>query len=278
MTIIDITATLTSPFHHGAGNQGNTAILRTHDVIQEDGRTARVPYLSANSIRHALRDALAWHTVKTLDIQAGTLTKGIVDLLWSGGAVTTTGAQTDLDMLRRVELHLPWLAMLGYAAQSDIIAGTLRIQDMILECRENASRLNVTTELKAAAYYRDETFGTRMDQATSPTSRLIEMTDAEIGTTQMIYSIQTLKPGARLHTTLTLTPAATPAHHDALHAALRLWAPDFTTYLGAKTAVGYGHATIATTPGVDTDALDTLTARLLDHKTEILTLLADLTK
>ena len=62
-TSIDIVATLTSPFHHGAGSSGNTSILRTQDVIQPDGTAARVPFLSAASVRHALRDALAWHLV-----------------------------------------------------------------------------------------------------------------------------------------------------------------------------------------------------------------------
>lgn len=278
MTSINLTATLTSPLHHGAGTSGNTALLRTQDVLQPDGRTARVPYLSANSVRHGLRDALAWHTVKTLDIQPGTLTKAQVDLLWSGGAVTTTGAQTDLDMLRRVEEHLPWLAMLGYAALSDIVAGTLRVQDMILECTENASRIPATTDLRPAAHYRGETFGTRMDQATSPAARLVELTEEAIGTTQMIYSIQVLQPGSVLHGSVSLTPAATHAHEEALHAALAMWAPGGVAYLGAKTAVGYGRAELAASEAITTSAVPALTQRILDHGDDILTVLGDLAR
>ena len=50
-------ATLTAPFAHGAGNAGNTRLLRTQDVVLPDGTAARVPFLSAGSIRHGLRDA-----------------------------------------------------------------------------------------------------------------------------------------------------------------------------------------------------------------------------
>lgn len=125
-----ITCILTSPFHHGAGASGNTAVLRTQDVIQPDGTTARVPYLSGASVRHALREALAWHTAHTLTWSRN-LTKSMVDLLWSGGAVTSTGSQVDLAMARRVDDIYPALGLLGYAAQSDITTGTLRASDLI---------------------------------------------------------------------------------------------------------------------------------------------------
>ena len=72
-TRIDYVADLLSDFHHGAGSQGNTSLLRTQDVAQPDGTVARVPFLSGASIRHGLRDALAWHLARTLDLQPGSL-------------------------------------------------------------------------------------------------------------------------------------------------------------------------------------------------------------
>lgn len=161
-TTINLTIDLTAPFHHGAGTAGNTSLLRTQDVVQPDGTVSRVPFLSAASIRHALRDALAWHTAHTLDIEPGTLSKGTVDLLWTGGAVSSTGAKTDLDMMRRVEEHYPALSMLGYAAKSDIITGTLRASDLILVCQENDWRLPKHLRgARRAAAYRTEEFGPR---------------------------------------------------------------------------------------------------------------------
>ncbi|WP_235840672.1 hypothetical protein [Corynebacterium liangguodongii] len=221
-TTVHLSATLTSPFHHGAGSAGNTSLLRTQDVLQPDGTVARVPFLSAASVRHALRDALAWETARIIGLEPGSLTKQAVDLLWAGGAVSSTGARTDLEMMRRVEEHYPTLAMLGYAAKSDIITGTLRASDMILACRENAHRLNTDPdELRPAAHYRSEEFGTRHDQASSPAGQYIRLA-GEVETTQMIWDTQVLIPGAVLCGEVSLTPAATRAHIDALGAALHL--------------------------------------------------------
>lgn len=276
---------LVSPFHHGAGNAGNTSLLRTQDVLVEDGRVARVPFLSAASIRHALRDAIAWHIARTLQIEPGTLTKQAVDLLWTGGAVSSTGAKTDLEMIRRVEEHLPSLAMFGYAAQSDIIEGTLRASDFILVCAENNKRLpelaSLCGPIKKAAAYRSEVFGTRHDQAAGPLARLIGDEETP-GTAQMIWDTQVLIPGAHLYGELSLTPAATYAHTVTLGAALALWMDNQHVYIGAKTAQGMGHARVwglitegFTDAGPEKD-LEEFTQHLLDHKNDILELLKDL--
>ena len=272
---INITVDLTSPFHHGAGTAGNTSLLRTQDVVQPDGTVARVPFLSAASIRHALRDALAWHTAHTLSIEPGTLSKGTVDLLWTGGAVSSTGSRTDLDMMRRVEAHYPALAMLGYAAKSDIITGTLRASDLILVCQENDWRLPEHLRgARRAAAYRTEEFGTRHDQATSPAGRYLQVVD-EVDTAQMIWDTQTLAAGSTLHGTISLTPAATEMHRTALSAALELWASDGHVAIGAKTAQGYGTGTLRDhTP--HTEQLEQWTQHLIDHKQDILDLLTEL--
>ncbi|AKV55521.1 hypothetical protein BACT_1085 [Bifidobacterium actinocoloniiforme DSM 22766] len=272
MTIINYGLTLTSPFHHGAGTQGNTSILRTQTVHTPDGRIAQVPFLSANSIRHGLRNALAWETVKTLQVEPGSLTKGQTDLLFTGGAVTEKGAQTDLEAYRQAARILPWLTMLGYASKSDIIEGTLRASDAILACAENRGRLRDTDDLKPAGYWRSEEFGTRMDQATSPIAALMDMGAEAAGSTQMIYSVQTLSPGARLEGSLELSAAATDMDVRMLKAALDLWAPDGKTMLAAKTGTGYGRATItADTPYAG--AAGDLRGIISDNKPDILGLL-----
>ncbi|ERS60789.1 hypothetical protein HMPREF1261_00453 [Corynebacterium sp. KPL1818] len=274
-TTINLTIDLTAPFHHGAGTAGNTSLLRTQDVVQPDGTVSRVPFLSAASIRHALRDALAWHTAHTLDIEPGTLSKGTVDLLWTGGAVSSTGAKTDLDMMRRVEEHYPALSMLGYAAKSDIITGTLRASDLILVCQENDWRLPKHLRgARRAAAYRTEEFGTRHDQATSPAGRYLEVVD-NVDTAQMIWDTQTLAAGSCLHGTISLTPAATAMHHAILDAALALWAPHGQVTIGAKTAQGYGAGTLRDQSD-RTDQLEEWTQHLTDHKQDIIDLLNEL--
>ncbi len=280
--LIDITATLHTPLHHGAGTAGNTAILRTHDVIQPDGTTARVPYLSGNSIRNRIRSHLAWRLIEILDVQPGTLTKPVVDLLWSGGAITATGAQVDLGIARDVEILIPHVAMLGYAARSDIVGGTLRARDWLLVCAENAWRLPAhLRDGKRAAAYRGEEFGTRHDIASTPVARLIATVGDLLGdhlpTTQMIYDRQVLLAGARMWGTLDLTPAATPAHRTALEAALALWAPDGVAHVGANTAQGRGVVHLDGLPDTRATALAEWEGALTGRRDEILGLLAQVT-
>lgn len=277
-TDITYTATLTSPLHHGAGTAGNTSLLRTQDIVTPDGRQASVPYVSGNSVRHQLRDALAWHAVRTLGIGDGGLTKAVVDLLWSGGAVTTTGAQVDLTMSRRVDEIFPALGLLGYAAHSDIVSGTLRVSSLHLLCAENAWRAPDRLRDQAtvgAARYRGEEFGTRHDVANTAVDRYVDTLGLISGTTQMIYDMQVLKPGAILWGEITTTPAATDAHQRVLRAAMQLAAPAGQIALAAKTAVGYGRAVIDGWPD-GTDDLAWWTEHLTAHATEVVSLWSDL--
>lgn len=283
-TSIRYTATLESPLHHGAGSSGNTSILRTQEVVQPDGTTARVPFVSAASIRHALRDRLAWHLADTIGLEPGALTKTAVDLLWSGGAVTQTGAETDLESARAIEEHLPMLSLLGYAAKSDIIAGTLRASDLILVCAENEWRLGQWGDLRPhitqrAAAYRDEEFGTRHDVASSPVARFVEaadtLTGSKVKTTQMIFDTQIIKAGAKMAGTLEVNASGTPEHRRVLGAAIALWAPSGVTHLAAKTATGYGKSRISGL-GDHTADLEWWTAHIKTNSAKILELVRTL--
>lgn len=276
---IALTYTLTAPLHHGAGSSGNTALLRTQEVVQPDGTSVQVPFVSGNSIRHGLRDALAWHLVNTVGVEDGTLTKAEVDLLWSGGAVTATGARTNLELRRQVDGLLASLGLLGFAAQSDIHAGVLRASDLILVAQENAWRL--PDELaqsphagKRAGAYRSSEFGTRHDVDSTPVARLVEMTSEVVGTTQMIYDHATLKAGSKLHGELSLDPAATSAHRTALYAALALWVQDGTVQLGARGSHGWGTASVEGLPDTRTALMD-WTDHLRAHAAEVRALITE---
>ncbi|MGO4984834.1 hypothetical protein [Collinsella sp. Sow4_E3] len=278
MTITYYTATAITPLHHGAGTAGNTALLRTEQIVQPDGTSATVPYISGNSIRHGLRSALAWHLARTLTIEPGSLSKPVVDLLWSGGAITETGSQTSLDTLRRVEELLPHLAMLGYSARSDLAAGTLRVGPLMLVCAENAWRLpeyvaETPHALKRAAAYRSEEFGTRHDITTTPAGRFLDVAQA-LTSTQMIYDWQTIKSGAVLCGSMQLTPAATEQHQTMLDVAVALWAPDGVASVGARSSTGAGMVRLDGM-SADTDAVDAWTDRLVDNRADILDLLTE---
>lgn len=286
-TRVNLTLTALDPIHHGAGTSGNTALLRTQDVVLPDGRQVSVPYISGNSIRHALRDALAWHLVRTINVADGDLTVGQVALLWSGGALSEPGAKLNIDRLRRVGELLPHLTMLGYSASNDIVTSTLRVTHAHLVCAENTWRLpqQLCTHPHAArpaGAYRDEAFGTRHDPTGGPTDRLLAesgMFGTPAGTpTQMIYDFQVIRAGSILTSTIALE-AGTEHHADALATAIAHATPDGIMHLGARRAVGYGRcrADIDAPDGaLSTDRVERYTRHLRDNADAIRALLTEL--
>lgn len=296
---LPLTLTAVEPISHGAGTSGNTQLLRTADVILPDGRRTAVPYVSGNSLRHTLRAALAWHLVRTLQLPEKSLSKRVVDLLWSGGALTSTGNQADLELNRRVHTRLPGVGALGYSAQSDIVAGTLWVDNIHLVCQENRFRLPVHladhphAKLPAGAM-RTETFGTRHDVAGTPVDRYIALlldntgeldlgTAEPLPTTQMIYDMQVIKPGAVLWGGLHLY-APTAGHVAALAVAVDEAAPEVAGHrilpLGGKRSVGCGSCRLEADLTVLGDVAELRAqyeAHLHAHREEILTLLDEVT-
>lgn len=283
-----LTFTLTSPLHHGAGSAGNVALLRRQDIVLPDGTAVRVPVVSGNSVRHMLRAAHAWHLVRTLDVAEGSLSKAVVDLLWSGGALTRTGAEVHLDRARRVARLLPGLALLGYSAGSDMTAGGLFVNHLHLVCQENAWRLPDMAGLRAAGMragtFQAEEFGTRHDVAGTAVDRYVcDAGDGDPKTTQMIYTVQVLKAGSVLSGSLDVPASVVPAQRAVLLTVLDEAAPrqgrTRAARLGAKGAVGFGQARL----DVDTsligdvdEARTTWEEQLRDSRAEVLDLLDEL--
>lgn len=284
---VPMTATLLEPVHHGAGTTGNIAKLRRQQIVLPDGRKAAVPYVSGNSLRHRLRDALAWNLVTVLDVPQGSLSKPIVDLLWSGGSISRTGSEVDLARARRVEQLLPFLALMGYATGADMVAGTLTVANLQVVCAENAFRLPPSLAghphaVLPAGSLQSEEFATRHDPLSGPIDRLVQDTEPP-ATSQMIYEMQVLEPGAVLFGSFGLGAGASPGHRAVLAAALDLAAPSDAhgrrvIHLGGKSAVGYGTALL----DLDWNALCDLDqaavwwrGHLLEHRTEILELLRE---
>lgn len=261
---IDLIAT--APIHHGAGTSGNTALMRLQDIVLPDGTPAKVPFVSGNSIRHRVRAALAWLLIADAGVPEGSLSKACVDLLWSGGALTQAGAQTDLTSMRDRHALLPMLPLLGYSHGPDIVTGALRVTHVHLWCVENAWRMNDPgVPAVPAADWLAEEFGTRHDVAGSAVDRIVEesmLGGGSTPTTQMIFDFQVVLPGSRWALKMS-TEASTPAEDDALAAALQaINAAGWT--LGAKTAQGYG-AVSAALSGPTSDALAEAAARHRDH-------------
>lgn len=275
---------------HGAGIAGNSQLLRMQETLQPDGTRTRVPYVSGNSLRHALRSALAWHLVRLLEVPAGSLTKAAVDLLWSGGSLSATGSQADLETARAAATLLPGLGLLGYSARSDIRGGTLNVGNVHVVCRENAWRLpgplrdHPHAALPGGIAVSEE-FGTRHDAARSAAARYLAAANGEpAGSVQMIYDAQVVRPGAVLWSSL-LLQAPAPGHAGALAVACDELMPSDGAHrrltLGGRRSAGFGTCLL------DPDCLAPLgdvaahragyEARLLANRDEALALIARVT-
>lgn len=307
---LDVALLAHGPISHGAGNAGNTQLLRTEPHIWR-GRRVEVPFVSGNSIRHRLRDALAWHLVLTLDVPEVSLARRVVDLLWSGGALTSTGNRADLGMMRRVARIILGVSAMGYSAKSDMAAGTLYARMAHLVCRENDNRMPpaLLSHPHAAlpmTVFRGRTFGTRHDVSGTPVARYITIEGPEdllglgLGDgkaskadktdkarpQQMIYDIQVIIPGTVLYTGLDMQ-VPTIGHVAALAVAIDEAAPDRAGQriltLGGKASGGFGRCALyadldgAFGPYGGLAALRAqYEAHLRAHRDEILALLPEL--
>jgi hypothetical protein len=270
---IPITLTALEPVHHGAGTSGNTARIRKQDACTPDGARIHVPFVSGASVRHGIRDALAWLVAEHCAIPDQSIPKGAVDLLWSGGALTASGAQTDLQARRDRHALLPVLELLGYSWGNDLVRGAMLASNVHLACEENRWRMPAHVNAMPVAALRasdllGEEFGTRHDVDGGPVDRLVEQVmfgDAAPTTTQMIFDMEVVQAGSTWYLELAVDNAI-PGVVDALAAALRRVTAGGVWHLGAKRAQGYGRcAVVASDMSRLTADLSAAADRHVDH-------------
>lgn len=181
---IEIIATALEPIVHGAGNSGNTTLLRMQDWIYVDTTghavRCRVPFISGNSIKHRLRAAAVSYALDAMGVEDGTLTKPEVDLLFSGGHLNKSGAAIDLTSARKLSELFPPLSLCGYSAGNAMEESKIVCHNLHVVCAENAHRVPDDLRERAdvapmlalrSASLRVEEFGTRHDQATKRAGR-----------------------------------------------------------------------------------------------------------
>lgn len=171
------------PIAHHEETFGNTAIFMSRKVRQPDGSWARVPTISADAMRHGLREA---STYALLDA-AGLLSNGAeftaaaLRLLFAGGMVTgSSGGAIKLDDYHKMVDLLPPLALFGGCAQNRIIPGRLTVDDAILICTEQAHLLpdwvhdylqTIGARVDSCRAHVEEVQRVRMDPMLNPNKR-----------------------------------------------------------------------------------------------------------
>ena len=223
------------------------------EFVHPDGRVLAAPVISGASLRGKLRRALAWHTVRTLEIPPASQPKLVMDLLASAGSLTGKGSVTDLDRLRRVHELLPALGLLGYSAGSEPVESTLRAGIAQLVCEENRWR-GMPEHLKqlphasmSAGEFQGEELGTRHDIRRTPFARYVDTAfggNDDKHKVQMVFSTGTILAGAVLWSEFVLLEG-TDGHAAALAAGVDCMAPvsrdgQRVMTVGGKSAQGFG--------------------------------------
>lgn len=140
-------ATVTRALKHGGQTVGNVQEFARHSVTDPDGERVDVPHISANSIKHLVREAGADFALEAMGLlEPDSLTRAEQYLMFAGGALDSGGQSIRLDKARRVEKALPILGLCGYAAGNSMSESQLIVEGWELVCWENSQRLRPVLE------------------------------------------------------------------------------------------------------------------------------------
>ena len=263
------------PIFHGSGSIGNTQCLRTQRIYSETvSKVVKLPFISGNSLKHLIRVGAAKFAIKAMGIEDGSLSKPVVHLLFSGGALGKKGSTVRLDKARELEELFPVLSLCGYSAANVMPPAKIRTDHIHLVCLENSFRLpsNLLDKEEAtmrANEFREEEFGTRhevtrvdnMARRLLPPEQLDKETkllsaaadkmnsneprEKQEGSGQMIYDFEVVIPGSLWWSTLSfydLSAFEIAALQSAfIQEAQGLSGDGGTIFsLGGKSAVGFG--------------------------------------
>lgn len=133
------------PIAHHSETFGNTAVAMRRKIRQPDGSFATVPIITADTMRHGLREASAYALLDAVGmLDSPSLTESALRLLFAGGAITgADGAgAVKLDAYREMTDLCPPLAMLGGCASNRSVPGRIFVDDAILICDESSAMLS----------------------------------------------------------------------------------------------------------------------------------------
>jgi len=130
------------PIAHAEESFGNSSVLMRRKVALPNGQWVRVPCITADTMRHGLRDAAAWAYLDAAGIETAGLSEAALRLLFAGGMVTgSAGGSVRLNDYRTMTDLFPPLALLGGCAQNRVIPGRVQVDDASLVCHEQAHAL-----------------------------------------------------------------------------------------------------------------------------------------
>lgn len=176
------------PIAHHEGTLGNHAIAMRRKVRQADGAFADVACITADTMRHGMREASTYALLDAAGLlDARALTAAALRLLFAGGMVTGRGdaGVINLDQYRELCELVPPLALFGGCVSSRVIPGRLFVDDALLVCEETSRWLPewVRAHIDGAAVvpgrsHLEEVQRVRMDPGLDPSKRRL-LTEGE---------------------------------------------------------------------------------------------------
>lgn len=138
---IDLLLRAEEPIAHHEGSVGNVSVVMRRTVFLPNGRKTKVPIVTADTIRHGLREASALATLEAAGLLDALHGENALRLLFSGGQMLKSTNGLRLDDYREMCELFPPLALLGGCAGNRIIPGRLSVSDAWLVCEESRHRL-----------------------------------------------------------------------------------------------------------------------------------------
>lgn len=131
-----------SPICHAEGTIGNHSMLMRRKVRTPRG-FEEVPIITADTLRHKLREASSFALLDAAGMTNGSLTESALRLLFNGGMVTgSDGGTVKLDAYRELVTLIPSLGLFGGCAQNRIVPGRLTVEDALLICTDTERYLS----------------------------------------------------------------------------------------------------------------------------------------
>lgn len=165
-----------SPIAHHAGTTGNHSYLMTTRVRTDRG-WEEVPIITADTMRHKLREASSLALLDAAGIGEGGLTESALRLLFNGGMIVGgDGDAVKLDAFRELVALVPALGLFGGCAQNRIVPGRLIVDDALLICEETeryvspwqAATAKAAGDLDTYSAHVEEAQRVRMDASLNP--------------------------------------------------------------------------------------------------------------
>jgi hypothetical protein len=169
------------PIAHHEETIGNEAIIMRRKIRQRDG-WASVPVVTADTMRHGLREAAAYALLDAAGmLESPQLSEAALRLLFAGGMVTGRGEASvcKLEQYREMCELIPSMALFGGCADNRIIPGRLTVEDATLLCEETERYvphwmlLQHAGQLDTCRSHVEEQQRVRMDPTLIPHNRLL---------------------------------------------------------------------------------------------------------